>query len=326
MNKWGFIEEINKEQQNRTGKFDKRHKSIEEVPSEIGQLTHLKDLNLSENEISSLPLEIGQLTNLAILRLAHNQLKKLPPEIGYLTRLTKLNLAGNQLTNLPPEIGQLTNLNELNLAENKLTTVSSEIGHLRNLTILRLPNNQITSLPLEICTLTNLKNIDLAGNPLEFPPWEIVRQGVSAIKDYYLTRKSWIFQAIPKRYDLREKMRQGQTETWLVTRYKDEMQHGDIVYFWQAGAPDIRGIYGWGRISGKEPKYYDNWGYGIDVIYKKVFPEHIPSERLKNKPAMSQNVLFKTAIGTNFKHDSTQNSEIVEIIKSTYESGEAPDA
>ena len=62
------------------------------VPAEIGQLTSLRVLNLSDNQLTSLPAEIGQLTSLEVLDLDDNQLTSLPAEIGQLTSLTELDL------------------------------------------------------------------------------------------------------------------------------------------------------------------------------------------------------------------------------------------
>lgn len=134
----------------------------------------------------------------------------------------------------------------------------------------------------------------------------------------------WIFQAIPKRYDLRERMHKEEKQTWLVTRYKNEMHAGDIVFFWLAGPIDIRGLYGWGKIVGDKVRYYDNWGHGIDVVYIEVLPERIPSEDLKKKPALSRHVLFTMAVGTNFRLEPDQTQEICETIAERFGKEVAP--
>jgi Leucine-rich repeat (LRR) protein len=73
------------------------HNKLSMLPPEIGQLTGLHTLDLSDNKLRMLPPEIGQLTNLEVLKLARNQLRVLPPEAGQLTNLRELNLDGNPL-------------------------------------------------------------------------------------------------------------------------------------------------------------------------------------------------------------------------------------
>src|SRR5215207_5566414 len=74
-------------------------------------------LDLSGKGLVWLPPEIGQLTSLKRLFLTNNQLEGLPHEIGRLTNLTRLVLSNNQLTRLPNEIGQLSSLEGLSLKQ-----------------------------------------------------------------------------------------------------------------------------------------------------------------------------------------------------------------
>jgi hypothetical protein len=134
------------------------------VPAEIWQLTALRELNLSFNQLTSLPAEIGQLTSLEVLDLTHNQLTSLPPEIGQLISLKKLWLGGNQLTSLPAQIRQLTSLRKLSLWCNQLRSVPAEIGQLTSLRVLYLYDNQLTTLPAEIGQLTSLKSLSIYHN------------------------------------------------------------------------------------------------------------------------------------------------------------------
>ncbi|HXO30850.1 MAG TPA: EVE domain-containing protein [Candidatus Acidoferrales bacterium] len=55
----------------------------------------------------------------------------------------------------------------------------------------------------------------------------------------------WIFQSVTERYDLRETLQEGKEETWVISRYWQQMLPGDLVFFWLGGPPAIRGIYGW---------------------------------------------------------------------------------
>ena len=94
------------------------------IPPEIGNLTNLVILTLSDNDlIGDLPSEIGNLTNLSELNLDWNDLTgELPPEIGNLTELTYLRLHDNQVSGeIPSEIGSLTQLINLTLSRNNLT-------------------------------------------------------------------------------------------------------------------------------------------------------------------------------------------------------------
>ena len=143
------------------------------VPAEIGQLTSLVNLDLSGNQLTSVPAEIGQLTSLVELDLGNNQLTSVPAEIGQLTSLQKLWLSGNTLTSAPAEIGQLTSLQKLWLSGNQLTSVAAEIGQLTSLTELNLNDNQLTSVPAEIGQLTSLVWLNLAGNQVTSLPAEI---------------------------------------------------------------------------------------------------------------------------------------------------------
>jgi hypothetical protein len=143
-----------------------------EIPPEIGNLTNLEELDLSDNQLTgSIPPEIGNLTNLTFLDLGDNQLTgSIPPEIGNLTNLTYLSLFNNQqLTgSIPSEIGNLTNLEELYLSDNQLTgSIPSEIGNLTNLEELYLSDNQLTgSIPPEIGNLTYVERIVIRSNQL----------------------------------------------------------------------------------------------------------------------------------------------------------------
>jgi Leucine-rich repeat (LRR) protein len=146
-----------------------------EIPSEIGYLANLEELNLNHTGVYSLPPEIGQLANLQVLDLSENGPLELPPEIGQLSNLQTLDLSESKLVELPPEIGQLSNLQTLDLSENELVELPPEIGQLSNLQVLRLRQNELVGLPPEIGQLANLEIFDLNINSLQELPPEIGR-------------------------------------------------------------------------------------------------------------------------------------------------------
>ncbi len=142
-----------------------------EIPSELGRLVNLEELDLADNRLTgTIPLELGSLVNLEGLDLSDNQLTgTIPLELGSLVNLEGLDLSGNQLTGtIPLELGSLSDLIELTLADNRLTgTVPLELGSLVNLQILTLASNRLTgTIPLELGNLGNLQILTLASNQL----------------------------------------------------------------------------------------------------------------------------------------------------------------
>lgn len=131
--------------------------------------------------------------------------------------------------------------------------------------------------------------------------------------------KAWVFQGKPERYPLKENLVENNRETWLVSRYKDEISKDDIVLFWSSGNENIRGLYGWGMITQNHVQYYDNWGYGIEVFYKVKFKKHIGIKQIRESGVLNNNVLLKMPIGTNFKISDNEYHKLCEFIKSVGE-------
>lgn len=207
---------IKKNKENKDPNLVLSWKRLVNVPSEVFELTHLEQLNLSNNNLTSLPIEISKLRNLRKLYLFRNQLTSLPSEILKLKNLTELYLTGNEFTKIPPEVLKLKSLRKLHLAENKLTKLPPEISKLENIIELDLSKNLLICLPVEISNLSHLNKLDLRSNkltslpreilklemnidwksvvpsgifigdnPIEEPPVEIVKQGKKEILDYY---------------------------------------------------------------------------------------------------------------------------------------------
>lgn len=141
------------------------------LPSEIGRLQNLTELNVCNNQLTSIPPEIGQLQNLTCLWLNMNELTSIPLQICGLQKLRELYLFKNKLTSIPPEIGRLENLAFLWLSSNEITSIPSEIGQLHNLTNLLIYQNKLTSIPPEIGQLHNLEVLEVqTNNLLSIPP------------------------------------------------------------------------------------------------------------------------------------------------------------
>jgi len=166
------------------------------IPEAIGQLTHLKQLFLSENKIfGTIPASVGSgLPNLVsfdvysnelrgrvprflnrhleVLNLSHNQFSsKLPNSIGAgLEKLRSFDAGHNFIGGtLPDSLVRMKNLKELNLSNNKFNgSIPENLGNLSNLEGLFLSNNNLVgTLPTSL-TQENLllREIFLHGNRL----------------------------------------------------------------------------------------------------------------------------------------------------------------
>ncbi len=81
------------------------------IPDTIGNLSNLRELDLSDNNLETLPESIGRLYNLEELYLSGNRnFRRLPYSIGDLKNLETLELEQTNLESLPESMGKLTKL------------------------------------------------------------------------------------------------------------------------------------------------------------------------------------------------------------------------
>ena len=123
-------------------------------------------LSLSSNQLTGeIPSELGSLSNLTELDLSSNQLTgEIPAELGDLANLEELYLSSNQLTGeIPSELGDLSNLDVLYLSQNRLTGCIPT-------GLQRVTNNDFSELGLPFCVV---------GSVLEFPAEEMGERSVA---------------------------------------------------------------------------------------------------------------------------------------------------
>ena len=145
------------------------------IPAELGGLANLQwRLDLSDNYLTGpIPAELGSLASLELLDLSDNYLTgPIPAELGSLASLELLDLSDNYLTGpIPAELGSLTDLHSLWLFGNQFSgPIPSWLGNLTNLSSLDLSGNQLSGpIPSWLGNLTNLSSLDLSGNQLSGP-------------------------------------------------------------------------------------------------------------------------------------------------------------
>ncbi|XP_073024376.1 uncharacterized protein [Primulina eburnea] len=160
-----------------------------EIPKEIGFLTNLSFLDLSDNHLNgSVPDEIGNCGELQMLNLAGNSLTGyVPPPISTLSKLEVLNVTTNHLSGpIPGSFGELFSLNRLSLGSNSFSgPIPSTLGRCSRLQLLDLSQNQLFgSIPVEIFEIEALEiALNLSWNSLtgEIPPQIVALNKLSVL-------------------------------------------------------------------------------------------------------------------------------------------------
>lgn len=141
---------------------------IEIIPEEISQMTNLKELNISRNDIFDIAPICGLIT-LESLCLNFTNVSFFPKSFENLTNLRTLLLAG-----MNDKCGILNfetlNLKVLDLSYNKFKEIPKWVTSIKNLESLILEYNEISEISEEIKNLTNLKNLYLTGNKISVIP------------------------------------------------------------------------------------------------------------------------------------------------------------
>ncbi|KAJ0968123.1 hypothetical protein J5N97_025040 [Dioscorea zingiberensis] len=143
---------------------------IEWLPTSLGKLEGITDLNLSENQITALPQTIDRLRFLQKLDIHSNQMTEIPETIGELSNLINLDVHANRLKSLPSSLGNLTNLTSLDLSSNQISELPDTLGNLTRLKRLILETNEIEEIPYTIGSCSSLIELRLDFNRLKALP------------------------------------------------------------------------------------------------------------------------------------------------------------
>ncbi|KAK9116035.1 hypothetical protein Sjap_014982 [Stephania japonica] len=133
------------------------------MPVDFTHFTCLRTLHIAGVKLSKLSSSIGDLKHLRCLDLIQCSLLSLPKSIGKLGNLQILKLEENHLQALPSSIGDLKELRYLYLSKNMRLTSLPEIGGLKSLHALRVCSCALEALPESITRLRGLKHLDTSG-------------------------------------------------------------------------------------------------------------------------------------------------------------------
>jgi Leucine-rich repeat (LRR) protein len=100
---------------------------LEHFPPDVGCISTLTKLRLTDNSISLLSDDIKEMRSLTDLDVSNNKISEITAAISNLTSLTILNLEKNQLQELPCEICFCSRLLELNTFANPLTAPPKKV-------------------------------------------------------------------------------------------------------------------------------------------------------------------------------------------------------
>ena len=145
--------------------------SLQTVDSRLSQLSEkLTSLVLHQNSLTELPDAIGDLVHLKFLDVAGNKLTELNSAVCKLTALLTLNVSQNEIAAIP-DVSGLSNLHEFLVTSNKLCEFPEGICSLEHLATVQADHNQIAALPTNISEMRMLKALHLADNQLvDLPP------------------------------------------------------------------------------------------------------------------------------------------------------------
>lgn len=150
-----------------TGIWMPNNNLVGSIPSKIGDLTELINLNLSENQLKGkMPKNMEKLKELRYLYLNNNLLTDIPKGLWNNGSLSYVDLSYNQIKTIP-ECTDCPNLDILSMEYNILTSLPTSLWNMKSLTYLDLTHNQLKELPAEVGNLTNLEGLDLDNNLIE---------------------------------------------------------------------------------------------------------------------------------------------------------------
>ena len=149
-----------------------RGNGLSAIPTSVGHLPNLQNLEVSENQLVDLPV-LYHAHELLYLHIGHNRIKQFSQRKLWrsLTSLKELHINHNEIgPSLPDEIDNSVQLTMVTANDNRLTSLPDSMGSLVELVELQVQNNALTALPAWTGTLPKLKVVDATNNSISQLP------------------------------------------------------------------------------------------------------------------------------------------------------------
>ena len=100
--------------------------SLTSLPPEIGELTSAITFDVANNYLTMVPTQIGNMSNLKSINLSGNKIQSIPSTISKLTKLELLDLRNNRITDVPVEIYNMSSIKTINLSGNPINDLTKQ--------------------------------------------------------------------------------------------------------------------------------------------------------------------------------------------------------
>ncbi|KAK3375831.1 hypothetical protein B0T24DRAFT_549153 [Lasiosphaeria ovina] len=159
--------------------LDLHSNNIASLPSNFGNLSRLRVLNVSENAFETLPFETFAILPLTELSARKNQLRGtlIQESVTSLLTLRVLDVSANQLSHLCSPTATsvaMPALHQLTVSVNRLQSLP-DISGWTSLVTIAADENSINAIPEGFTGLAQLKSVDLSSNDVRIVPAEIGR-------------------------------------------------------------------------------------------------------------------------------------------------------
>lgn len=145
--------------------LDLSFRGMDEVPIDIQELTHIRQVDLSGNVLTRLGRIMARLPHLESLKVNGNQLRRLNPTVGRMSNLQFLDASTNLLDRLPAGLSKLQRLRYLDVSRNELEKLPNFLTEISSLEELHASRNPISHIPENLIGLRFLKKLSLDNNP-----------------------------------------------------------------------------------------------------------------------------------------------------------------